>query len=298
MNIGLSLKLKSSVKIELSASHIKLVDSKSSRDVTMKADKLPWIELLDGTLNLTEFLSCVAATQKSLPLHEILSFLNLLTHIGMLEGALQDLSRVYDEDEVLEENPRKTNTTLSSDAVARELSKMHFFENFSREALSCLAEKSRLAHLVPGTFIVHQDDKAEEFFALLKGQVSVYVQSDEGVSSRVCVLREGSVFGENALRQGGRRGADVFAKTEVQLLAIPSDIFSQCMQDFGDEKSRGLLNERIYLAQYLSSTPLFSNVPAEALSLFIQAGELRKMKKGEIVFRQGDAGEDFYLVVR
>jgi len=298
MNLQSVLKLKSSVVFETTTDKVLLFDKESEKDLVLKIERLSWVKDLDGSKNLTELLSAIVTREKALPLHEVLTFLTLLGQLGMLEGLDDSLKSLDSKLEAPTGEGNKLNHTLSPGAVSQTLANTHFFESFPREALECIATKSILSHIAAGTYVVHQGDEAHEFFAVLQGQVSVYVKSPRGVRSRVCVFREGAVFGENSLKPGGKRGADVFAKTELQVLSIPALLFEECLKSFTSVEERARLEERIYLSQYLASTPLFSSLPTEALSLFVQAGEVLRFKKDEPIFKQGDLGHDFYLVVR
>ncbi|MCA2002325.1 MAG: cyclic nucleotide-binding domain-containing protein, partial [Chloroflexi bacterium] len=48
----------------------------------------------------------------------------------------------------------------------------------------------------------------------------------------------------------------------------------------------------------LSNIPLFSDLPAEELDKIVSTLEVRELKDKEILFREGDPGEEFYVVTR
>lgn len=48
----------------------------------------------------------------------------------------------------------------------------------------------------------------------------------------------------------------------------------------------------------LSKIPLFADLPNEELDKIISTLDMKEMKDHEILFREGDAGEDFYVVMR
>lgn len=298
MDLHSLLRLLPSVRVEELGTQIRLVDSVTARELVLNSERLGWVKKLDGTRSLTTYLNAIVQDENALPLHEILSFLQLMKQLGFIQGALENLE-VLDQKKA--QNLPAESTTgplLEMSEIVSRLSETHFFNGFPKQAIECIVQKSPLDRVAAGSYIVQQDDEAKNFFSVLKGNVSVYVKSPRGVRSRVCVLKEGSVFGENALKPGGRRSADVFAKTEVQLLSIPAPLFAECLENFVSEADRALLEERIYLSQYLATTPLFSGLPTEALSLFVEAGEVLRPRKDEVIFRQGDSGQDFYLVVR
>src|SRR5688572_23527268 len=51
-------------------------------------------------------------------------------------------------------------------------------------------------------------------------------------------------------------------------------------------------------ARWLKQVPLFADVEAESLQLFVPAMLAREYAPGELLFRQGDTSSDVYLVTR
>ncbi|HMZ66805.1 MAG TPA: cyclic nucleotide-binding domain-containing protein, partial [Leptospiraceae bacterium] len=50
------------------------------------------------------------------------------------------------------------------------------------------------------------------------------------------------------------------------------------------------------LKEILLKIPMFSNLSHEALDLVIQICQTRKLKKNEILFKEGDAGDFAYII--
>src|SRR5678816_3516408 len=50
--------------------------------------------------------------------------------------------------------------------------------------------------------------------------------------------------------------------------------------------------------RWLKQLPLFADVAAESLELFVPAMQAREFVPGEVLFRQGDGGTDVYFVTR
>jgi len=260
----------------------------------LPASRKPWVDFIrENEPTLEKSLEFLLGYEKKLPLQEALSFLQMLSQTGHLSGLEKWQSEIKGEEALsqllLETDPKK---------VAAELRKINFFEKFSDAALTMLSKKAMLHQVAPGTYIVHQGDEARDFFVLLRGSVSVYVKKPNGVRTRVCVLREGTVFGEGSFKGVGLRQADVFAKDEVQLLSISADLFDECLSMHTDESLNTFLRERIMLSQFLSTSPIFKALPVEALGLFIQEGEMFSLAKDKEIFRQGEIGDAFYLLVR
>jgi CRP-like cAMP-binding protein len=261
-------------------------------NLRIAANRKAWFDVLrNQSPTLQSFLERVLQIENKLPLQEALAFLQTLAQLGYLRG-LSSWAEIPED-----ENPELLAKTDPQTIVA-ELRKIDFFKDFSAQALLMLAEKAILNEVAPGSYIVHQGDEARDFFVLLRGSVSVYVKRRNGVRSRVCVLREGTIFGEGSFEGNRVRGADVFAKECVQLLSVSAVLFEECLKLHVDDSIRPFLTERILVSQFLSTAPLFRSLPQEALGLFIKEGSLIRVKKDDVLFRQGEKGDTFFLVIR
>lgn len=83
----------------------------------------------------------------------------------------------------------------------------------------------------PGSIIVRQDDPADKFYIITKGQVEVVRQQADGPEIVVTRLGNGQYFGEIGLLHGGKRIATVRAATDVEALALDRETFSGLMAE-------------------------------------------------------------------
>lgn len=99
------------------------------------------------------------------------------------------------------------------------LGQLDIFAGLSRENLRILEGIVRPMVFEPGQTIVAEGDKANLFFVVARGTVSVQLRLETGDESerlvRVASLGPGVSFGEMALLDGGHRSADVIADEKV-----------------------------------------------------------------------------------
>ena len=103
-------------------------------------------------------------------------------------------------------------------------------EQASKDTMRMQVGHERIT-LRPGETIFREGDVADKFYLLVSGEVEV-MQSGHSREVVAC-LSAGQSFGEIGLLRGGKRMATVRAaldaKTEVELVAIPRDLYSELM---------------------------------------------------------------------
>lgn len=88
-------------------------------------------------------------------------------------------------------------------------------------------ERIARAHYRPGDFIFVEGEPAMNFYAIEQGEVEALRRDATGQQRLMAVLRPGEYFGEIALLDGTVRIASVRARTEVEVLVMSKEVFSQ-----------------------------------------------------------------------
>lgn len=128
------------------------------------------------------------------------------------------------------------------DAMRNALRQVDLFAKLSGEELDTLAESGKLAPFVKGELVTRQGAAAHWLYVLIRGEVEVMVEGEDGVERHVAVLKAPSFFGEMALVTGAPREATVIARGDVECLRVDKDDF------------REVLASRPELAQEISTT--------------------------------------------
>src|SRR5262249_13094262 len=82
--------------------------------------------------------------------------------------------------------------------------------------VSCSVEKS----VARGTIIFAKDDPGSSLFAIRKGTVKMTVPAVGGHDAVFNVMKDGDIFGEIAVLDGGPRTTDAVAITDCEMLVI------------------------------------------------------------------------------
>lgn len=144
-----------------------------------------------------------------------------------------------------------------------------------------------------GDYILRKGEYSDVCHMVLHGQAEALFGEPGGNP----VFREGDIVGEMALLSGLPRVADIKAITPVTTLDITRDHLFALMDRFPPVKAR--MNEiyrRRALSAQLARIPLFESIPRSFIDDLAAAAELISLKKDEVVFRQGDPADAFYLL--
>ena len=108
------------------------------------------------------------------------------------------------------------------------------FRELGHEAWDRLAAYTMKRHVERGRTIFSKGDIGTCLFAVRSGIVKVIVPSVEGRSAVFNLVREGDIFGEIALLDGGPRTANAVAFTDCKLIVIERRDFLSLLRAYPD----------------------------------------------------------------
>ncbi|MDP6636227.1 MAG: cyclic nucleotide-binding domain-containing protein [Phycisphaerae bacterium] len=82
-----------------------------------------------------------------------------------------------------------------------------------------------------GEIIVHRGRAGEAFFVVISGVVEVLLEAEDGRHLPLTRLGRGATFGEMSLLTGEPVSADVVARSDVELLVYPSELFQTALTE-------------------------------------------------------------------
>ncbi|HEX4884903.1 MAG TPA: cyclic nucleotide-binding and patatin-like phospholipase domain-containing protein [Casimicrobiaceae bacterium] len=158
----------------------------------------------------------------------------------------------------------------------------------------------RAAHLPPGATLMRQGDAGDDMFLVLTGRVAVQVVTAADEPTVVDEIEPGGVVGEMALLTGQPRTATVVALTPVDVACLARRDFEALAAHHPEALNLFLhrVLPRLRRTQLVGVlTELFGALGAQAQKNLEQHLEWREIAGGETLFRQGDPGDDVYIVV-
>src|SRR5579862_1210405 len=169
------------------------------------------------------------------------------------------------------------------------------FAGLSPGALRRLASHARERSFVPGELVVRAGDPGEEFFLVGSGSLHVIGRAFDGTNLVMARLKQGEVFGEQALLPDGSRvrNASVRAAENGRLLAFPREALLEAL---GADEAVGVTIRAIGQTQATARSELLRDKLLQ--DIVPGAGyELQRYEPGQVIFREGDPATSVYLIL-
>ncbi|XP_026813635.1 cAMP-dependent protein kinase type I regulatory subunit isoform X1 [Rhopalosiphum maidis] len=174
----------------------------------------------------------------------------------------------------------KTMAALSK-AIAKNILFSHLDENERSDIFDAMFPVTFLQ----GESIIQQGDEGDNFYVIDVGEVEVYVNSE-----LVTVIGEGGSFGELALIHGTPRAATVRAKTDMKLWGLDRDSYRRILMG-------STIRKRKMYEEFLSRVSILESLDKWERLTVADALEPVSFDDGETIVRQGEQGDDFYIIV-
>lgn len=177
------------------------------------------------------------------------------------------------------------------------LAKVPLFHGTDHYEIFKLLKEYRVQDYKPGDFVCREGEYNEDCMIVLDGSVHVLIPTPGSKVPKRIPLPPGEIFGEIAAMSGTPRTADVVADGEAHLLKISRDRLFKIMDAFPVVKQRldAKYIERA-LATHLACIGIFSGLSKSFLDELKGKVSLRTYQKDEVVFKQGDRADAFYLI--
>jgi CRP-like cAMP-binding protein len=164
----------------------------------------------------------------------------------------------------------------------------------SGEAFQELMSQGRREDLAARTELFRQGDTDSEAIFLLEGEV--VLTADDGTQRRIA---GGSEDARYALAQLKPRQYTGVAATAVSVLRIDSDLLDRLLtrdQSIGYEVVEFDDGVDAQWVMRMVRLPVFAPLPAESINALFSRLEPVEAKAGQVIIRQGDAGDYYYVI--
>jgi CRP-like cAMP-binding protein len=166
------------------------------------------------------------------------------------------------------------------------------FADVGKDVLVELARAAALEHHAPGAVVFRRGDPAVGLYVIVEGGARVQLADARATAE----LGEGQVFGEGCLLEGGTRGADVSAVTELTVLSIPKVEIDRLVSK---DASLGnvlfnLLVTRL-VANAIQTTPMFAAFDVATRVELARLFEVRRAPAGVRLKQEGKRSDGLYI---
>ena len=175
------------------------------------------------------------------------------------------------------------------EAVARiekAVSENLLFNNLDEQQRGRIIDAMFERHVLVGELIIKEGDEGDNFYVVDQGKFSVQIEGKGEVSQ----VGPGGIFGELALMYNNPRSASVIAMTDGLLWAVDRFTFRKVIIDIASRK-------RKMYEGFLRSVPLLSSLSQGEICRIADALEPSSFSSDEVVIRQGEKGDRFYIIV-
>lgn len=145
----------------------------------------------------------------------------------------------------------------------------------------------------PGKTVFQQGEQAEKFYIIVKGYVDVLLEHVTGAVVKTEQLGPGQYFGGANLAQNGRYNATIRVSDESDAILVALDriIFKNLVEDyhFTSESIASLMRQH-------TTTNHLRKILDQQLKTTEFQYEVTHIQPGELIIRQGDLADKFYLI--
>ena len=153
------------------------------------------------------------------------------------------------------------------------------------DVVNAMSEK----RVSPGDEVIKQGGIGDFFYVVETGNLDVFVSKNGAPSIKVFQYEDGGSFGELALMYNAPRAATVIATAECVLWALDRVTFRRILMENTSRK------RRMYEA-FLEEVPLLVSLEAYERHKIADALESVVFNAGDVVIKQGDVGDNFYII--
>ena len=221
-------------------------------------------------------------------LHNMLKIV-LLAFVMPTSRLVMSAIRQYKSHKLEHYNPKEILGILES---------LPLFNYLTPELLGMIVDRSELKQYKRGSPVIIQGSEGAHLYVLLAGSMDVHKRSPIGRSKVVGDIQPISIFGEIAVIDESPATASVVAREDSVILEIPAITLRQVAGEVQYIRELESFRGAIMVNQFFSSAPVFRDLPETVVQMFITKGKIESFIKDEMLFRQGDYGDEFYLLLR
>ncbi|KAK5108339.1 hypothetical protein LTR62_008435 [Meristemomyces frigidus] len=178
-------------------------------------------------------------------------------------------------------------------AVSHNFLFSHLDDDQTHTVLNALQERKVPAKDVR---VIVQGDAGDYFYVVESGSFDIHVSKSgkmeagpDGMGAKVGSSGPGQSFGELALMYNAPRAATVVSAEPAVLWQLDRVTFRRILMDSAFQR------RRMY-ESFLEEVPLLSSLTAYERSKVADALETHKFPAGSVIIREGDVGDQFYLL--
>jgi CRP/FNR family transcriptional regulator, cyclic AMP receptor protein len=177
-------------------------------------------------------------------------------------------------------------------AISDFLRGLPLFAGVSQDTLLALCAASRQHFVTKGTVLFTQSDRADSFYIVQSGKISIVLASADGRELVINEMRPGDCFGELGLLTGQARSASAVARIDSRVIVVPRLAF-QAIIDSDPQLMRCLLDitaRRLSTSSERESALAFMDAEARLARVLLHLDD-QESEKGYITISQEELAQ-------
>jgi cGMP-dependent protein kinase 2 len=166
------------------------------------------------------------------------------------------------------------------------------FKEVSTLQLRELMLDSRVKSFGPGDVIFERNSPGSSLFAIAEGAVAVEINKDD--PSITVPIGQGSIFGEVGLISGRRRGSTIRASAPTVVVELSR---TAALKLIATVPAAGRAVSRTSIERQLLQI-FGSGLTSADVAELVEGAEVKNVRAGEIVLKEGDIGTDIFVIRR
>lgn len=184
--------------------------------------------------------------------------------------------------------PSFPKSTEQLSRLSATLSNVFLFSELDKPDMDLVLLAMKEEAFSAGTKVINEGDDGDYLFVIEKGSLDC-VKNINGEDKVVRTCGTGDLFGELALLYNCPRAANVLAKEECVCWKLDRETFNHIVKD-------AAVTRRNKYDTFLKSVTLISGLEAYERSQIADALKVETKASGDILIKQGDPGDKFYIV--
>jgi CRP-like cAMP-binding protein len=177
------------------------------------------------------------------------------------------------------------------------LKELDFFSDVSDEILEDITDSVMISEFITDDIICRHGMFDERFYIILSGSVKAVIPTVNDPKFELFDLKPGDFFGEEIIFSADPRENTIIANENTMTISLPREVLRRLISSSNNIKS--LMDQR-YIERKLKidlrRVPLFTHLNDDLFSEILNRVVLISVPEGEVIFKEGDQGDDFFLI--
>jgi len=169
------------------------------------------------------------------------------------------------------------------------ISNNFLFKNLDEEQYTDVVNAMSEKRAANGDYVIKQGGVGDFFYVVETGTLDIYISKNGAPPIKVGDYGPGASFGELALMYNAPRAATIMATSDCILWALDRITFRKILMENTSRK-------RKMYELFLEEVPLLSSLEPYERHKIADALESVTYNDSDIIIKQGDVGENFYLI--